>query len=295
MTTSYSNELSTVVHGDCLAALTALPDASIDLVFADPPYNIGKQFGEFKDSWPSDLDYAEWCYQWLDVCIRKLKPTGSLYVMTSTQAMPYLDLWLRERINILSRIVWHYDSSGVQAKRYFGSLYEPILFCTKDAKNYTFNAADIEVEARTGAVRKLIDYRKEIPTPYKTTKVPGNTWYLPRVRYRMPEYEEHPSQKPESLLERIVKASSNPGETVLDPFGGTFTTCAVAQRLGRRSIGIEMQAEYVKIGLRRLGIATHFNGEALQALDKSYVRKNSNGVKSGAVAEEQTGLFDANV
>lgn len=291
----YEGEDATVFHGDCLEVLGCVPDGSIDLIFADPPYNIGKKFGEFKDSWPSDTAYAEWCYQWLDACIRKLKPSGSIYVMTSTQAMPYLDLWLRERINILSRIIWHYDSSGVQAKKYFGSLYEPILYGAKDAKNYTFNAADIEVEARTGAVRKLIDYRKEIPTPYKTTKVPGNTWYLPRVRYRMPEYEEHPSQKPEALLERVIKASSNPGDTVLDPFCGTFTTCAVAQRLGRRSIGIELQAEYVKIGLRRLGIATHFNGEALQALDKSYVRKNGNGVRGGAVAEDQAGLFDANV
>ena len=295
MVDKYQGKDVTVFHGDCLEILGNVPDESIDLIFADPPYNIGKKFGDFKDSWPSDTDYAEWCYQWLDTCIRKLKPTGSLYVMTSTQAMPYLDLWLRERITILSRIVWHYDSSGVQAKKYFGSLYEPILYCTKDAKSYTFNAADIEVEARTGAVRKLIDYRKGVPTPYKTTKVPGNTWYLPRVRYRMPEYEEHPTQKPEALLERIIKASSNPGDTVLDPFGGTFTTCAVAQRLGRRSIGIEQQAEYVKIGLRRLGIATHFNGEALQALDKTYVRKNGNRVKGGTVSEDQSELFDANV
>ena len=291
----YEGENATLYHGNCIEVLSSVPDESIDLIFADPPYNIGKKFGEFKDCWPSDSAYAEWCYEWLDACIRKLKPTGCLYVMTSTQAMPYLDLWLRERINILSRIVWHYDSSGVQAKKYFGSLYEPILYCVKDAKNYTFNAADIEVEARTGAVRKLIDYRKEVPTPYKTTKVPGNTWYLPRVRYRMSEYEEHPSQKPEALLERIIKASSNPGDIVLDPFGGTFTTCAVAQRLGRRSIGIELQADYVKVGLRRLGIATHFNGETLQALDKAYVRKNGNGVKGGAIVQDQPGLFDVNV
>lgn len=294
MVDKYEGKDATVFKGDCFEVLSSIPDASVDLIFADPPYNIGKKFGEFKDSWPSDLAYVEWCYQWLEACIQKLKPTGSLYVMTSTQAMPYLDLWLRERINILSRIVWHYDSSGVQAKKFFGSLYEPILYCVKDAKNYIFNAADIEVEARTGAVRKLIDYRKEVPTAYKTTKVPGNTWYLPRVRYRMSEYEEHPSQKPEALLERIIKASSNPGDLILDPFGGTFTTCAVAQRLGRRSIGIELQAEYVKIGLRRLGIASHFNGEALQAIDKTYLRKNGNGVKADPV-EPQVGLFDANV
>jgi site-specific DNA-methyltransferase (adenine-specific) len=293
MIEEHRNQTTTIIHGDCLQVLPNLPAQSVDLVFADPPYNIGKRFAQFNDTWPTDAEYADWCYSWLDQSVRVLKPAGSLYVMTSTQAMPYLDLWLRDRITVLSRIVWHYDSSGVQAKKYYGSLYEPILFGVKDPKNYTFNAADVEVEARTGAVRKLIDYRKDVPTPYKTTKVPGNVWYLPRVRYRMPEYEDHPSQKPEALIERIIKASSNPGDTVLDPFSGTFSTCAVAQRLGRRSIGIESQAEYIKIGLRRLNISTHFNGEKLIPLDKSYNRKNANGVHGGAIAQQQAGLFDA--
>lgn len=272
---SFSHGKSTIYHGNCLEVLHAcVSDSTVDLIFADPPYNIGKSFGEFEDRWPSDSVYAEWCYSWLELCLAKLKPTGSLYLMTSTQAMPYLDLWLRQRCTILSRIVWHYDSSGVQARRYFGSLYEPILFCVKDLKQYTFNTVDIEVKARTGAVRKLIDYRKEVPTLYKTTKVPGNVWYFPRVRYRMPEYEEHPSQKPEALLERIIKASSNPGDLVLDPFAGTFTACAVAQRLGRHSIGIELEPEYVKIGLRRLGISYEYKGEMLKPPRKTYVRRN---------------------
>lgn len=288
----YRNDNAVIYHADCLDVLRRLPDGSIPLIFADPPYNIGKQFGDFTDAWSSDLDYAKWCYEWLSHCIKKLTPTGSMYVMTSTQAMPYLDLWLREHINIKSRIVWCYDSSGVQAKKHFGSLYEPILFCTKDAKNYTFNVSDIEVEARTGAVRKLIDYRKEVPTLYKTTKVPGNTWYFPRVRYRMDEYEEHPSQKPEALIERIIRASSNKGDTVLDPFGGTFTTCAVAQRLGRKTIGIEMQLEYVKIGLRRLGISDNLNGEKLLPINKSFTRENSNGIRRSTPQEAQAGLFD---
>ncbi len=292
MITKYIGKNTTIFHGNSLNVLPKIPSCSVDLVFADPPYNIGKNFSGFDDAWSSDLDYAEWCFEWLGQCIRVLKPTGSLYVMTSTQAMPYLDLWLRERLTILSRIVWHYDSSGVQAKKYYGSLYEPILFCVKDTKNYTFNASDIAVEARTGAVRKLIDYRKEVPVPYNTRKVPGNTWYIPRVRYRMPEYEEHPSQKPEALLERIIKASSNVGDTVLDPFSGTFSTCAVAQRLERRSIGIELQETYVKVGLRRLQITTHFNGETLSSLGKSYVRKNANGVHGGAFDKTQAGLFD---
>jgi adenine-specific DNA-methyltransferase len=292
----YADDITTVYHGDALQTLDYVGDASVDLVFADPPYNIGKKFGNFKDSWPSDEAYAEWCYTWLALCLSKLKANGSLYVMTSTQAMPYLDLWLRSRTTILSRIVWHYDSSGVQAKHHFGSLYEPILFCVKDPKNYTFNAKAIEVEAKTGAARQLIDYRKGAPTLYNATKVPGNTWYIPRVRYRMAEYEEHPSQKPEALLERVIRASSNEGDLILDPFAGTFTTCAVARRLKRRSVGIEMQPDYIKVGLRRLGLATHFNGEKLLPLNKTYARKNGKNIRNNDGAEpdlEQIALFDA--
>jgi adenine-specific DNA-methyltransferase len=283
----YGDDTTTIYHGDCLEVLDCLPDESIDLIFADPPYNIGKQFGTFKDVWPSDSDYATWCHQWLELCIKKLKSQGSLYVMASTQAVPYIDIWLRERLTVLSRIVWHYDSSGVQARRSFGSLYEPLLFCVKDPRSYTFNASDIEIEAKTGAVRKLIDYRKDVPTPYKTTKVPGNVWTLPRVRYRMAEYEHHPSQKPEALLERIIKASSHPGDSILDPFAGTFTTCAVAKKLGRHSIGIETQEEYIKVGLRRLDISNDYKGERLKPLEKPYVRKNMNGVHGAIVQPEQ--------
>lgn len=285
----FENNSTQIYLADCLDALNEVADESIDLVFADPPYNIGKKFSNFHDSWPSDREYAEWCYKWLELCIKKLKPTGSLYVMTSTQAMPYLDLWLRDRMTILSRIVWHYDSSGVQAKKYYGSLYEPILFAVKNPKSYTFNASEIEVEAKTGATRKLIDYRKEVPTPYKTTKIPGNAWYFPRVRYRMDEYEEHPSQKPEALLERVIKASSNQGDLILDPFGGTFSTSAVAQKLGRRSISIEFQEEYFKIGLRRLGIADKYNGEKLEKIDKTFTRKN--GKKTSDKKQEKLELL----
>lgn len=266
-----------IYWGDALQVLRErIPNASVDLIFADPPYNIGKKFAGFLDRWPSDEAYAEWCYKWLDLCIAKLKPTGSMYIMSSTQCMPYLDLYLRHRVSILSRIVWHYDSSGVQARKYFGSVYEPILFCVKDPDHYTFNADQIKVEAKTGARRRLIDYRKPVPTVYSSEKVPGNVWEFPRVRYRMEEYEKHPSQKPEALLERVIKASSTEGDVVLDPFAGTFTTSAVARRLGRKTIGIELQEEYVKIGLRRVGIQTHYQGEALAPPSKSFEQRSRN-------------------
>jgi len=129
----FENNGHAVVWGDSIDALTNyVPDNSVDLIFADPPYNIGKNFNGRRDRWPSDEDYLTWCYQWIELCIQKLKPHGSFYVMTATQNMPYFDIFLRDRLTILSRIVWAYDSSGVQARKYFGSLYEPILFCVKD-------------------------------------------------------------------------------------------------------------------------------------------------------------------
>ncbi|MEG4171213.1 MULTISPECIES: adenine-specific DNA-methyltransferase [unclassified Microcoleus] len=253
-----------LILGDVLEVLgSEIEDNSIDLIFADPPYNIGKDFNGFKDKWEFENDYLEWSYNWLNLCVNKLKHNGSLYLMASTQSMPYFDLYLRDRLTILSRIVWYYDSSGVQAKKYYGSLYEPILYCVKDKRNYTFNSSDILVEAKTGAVRKLIDYRKATPSVYNSKKVPGNVWEFPRVRYRMPEYEEHPTQKPTSLLERIIKASSNEGDLVLDIFSGTFTTSFVAKQLNRKSIGIELQEKYLQIGLRRLQITPDESEEAL--------------------------------
>lgn len=275
---SFERDGHLIIWGDALEVLeNNVEDSSIDLIFADPPYSIGKRFGNFIDSWPSEASYVSWCREWLDLCIRKLKPFGSFYVMSSTQAMPQLDVYLRDRICIKSRIVWHYDSSGVQARKHFGSMYEPILYCVKDKGRYTFNAEEIMVEARTGSQRKLIDYRKATPAVYGSRKVPGNAWYFARVRYQMPEYEVHPSQKPEALLERIIGASSNPGDVVLDPFSGSFTTSTVARRLGRKSIGIETQREYIEVGLRRCGISGQLDGKVLVKPEKTRRHRNANG------------------
>lgn len=276
MIKTYSKDGHKIYNGDAIKVLESkIDDKSINLIFVDPPYNIGKDFNGRKDKWNTDQEYLDWSYKWMDLCLRKLKENGSFYVMTSTQFIPYFDLYLRDKISILSRIIWSHDSSGVQAKNYFGSMYEPILFCVKDTKNYTFNSEEILVEAKTGAKRKLIDYRKNPPQPYNTKKVPGNVWDFPRVRYRMDEYEKHPTQKPISILERIIKASSNVGDIVLDPFSGTFTTSYVAKSLERKSIGIEIDEEYTKIGIRRVLNEKSLNGEILKPEPKSYKIKNN--------------------
>ena len=160
----------------------------------------------------------------------------------------------------------------------------------KDKDNYRFNADDVLVEAKTGAKRKLIDYRKNPPQPYNSEKVPGNVWDFSRVRYRMPEYENHPTQKPIALLERIIKASSNKGDTVLDPFSGTFTTSFVAKDLERKSIGIELEEDYVKIGLRRLHLAEHYNGERLEKEARTFERDKTP-TYSLTLFEESNGTY----
>lgn len=262
--TSQSNSSSMVILGDSLSVLQHIKTGSIDLIFSDPPYNINKDFGNNKDKWDSVKDYIEWCKKWIDECMRVLKDSGTMYFMTATQHMPYLDVYVSEKYNVLCRIIWSYDSSGVQSKKMFGSLYEPILMINKtNSSEYTFNYKDILVEAKTGAQRKLIDYRKDPPQPYNTKKVPGNVWEFTRVRFKMDEYENHPTQKPESLLKRIILTSSNPGDTVLDPFSGSFTTSAVAVRLGRRAIGIDINDEYFEIGIRRTGVSDEYNGKKL--------------------------------
>lgn len=286
------NDKHKIIHGDALEVLqTQIGNNSVDLIFADPPYNIGKNFNGHKDKWTTEDAYLNWCYKWLDLCIQKLKPNGSFYVMTATQFMPFFDIYLRKKLDVLSRLIWYYDSSGVQAKNYFGSMYEPILFCVKDKNNYTFNAKDILVEAKTGAKRKLIDYRKTVPTVYSSEKVPGNVWEFARVRYRMDEYENHPTQKPIALLERIIRASSNEGDLIMDPFSGTFTTCFAAKALGRNSIGIELQDEYIKIGLRRLHLAKEFKGEKLQKEIRTFETEKLSTVNNLKLFEEPNGKY----
>lgn len=240
-----------LICGDALDALDMITKKSINLVFADPPYNIGKEFGPLTKQLSED-QYLKWYEEWIRKTHSVLTEHGSVYLMAATQFMPDIYLMARKLFHVLNSIVWYYDSSGLQAKKRFGSLYEPIILCVKNKNKYTFNYKDIVVPARTGAVRRLIDHRKKHPERYSLTRNPGNVWYFPRVRFRMPEYLGHPSQKPELLLERVILTSSNTSDFVLDPFAGTFTTNAVAAKLGRNSIGIEVEPSYFETGMKRV-------------------------------------------
>tara|TARA_Y100001958_G_C21130023_1_gene471654 strand:+ start:41 stop:919 length:879 start_codon:yes stop_codon:yes gene_type:complete len=261
-----------IYYGDVIKCFRKVSDNSVDLVFADPPYNIGKDFDGISDTY-DETEYKKWMKEWTYQIDRVLKPNGTVYLMNSTQNFADMDLICRKYFTVLSRIVWAYDSSGVQAKKKFGSSWEPILHMVKNEKHYTFNHKEIMVEAKTGSKRKLIDYRKTPPQPYNTKKVPSNVWDFSRVRFKMDEYENHPTQKPVKLLERIILASSNEKDVVLDPFGGSFTTGEVSKRLNRKFIGFDLNIEYVKIGIRRMNIESPFSEEELE---KKKVKKTKN-------------------
>lgn len=279
------NDNHLVACGDSIELIKLLKDKSVDLIFADPPYNIGKDFGNNKDIWNSTDTYLEWCKKWIDDCFRILKDDGTFYFMAATQYMCYLDKYIQNKYNILSHIVWIYDSSGVQPKNNFGSLYEPIIMTTKFKNSkYVFNYKDILIDAPTGSKRKLIDYRKNPPQPYNTKKIPGNVWNFNRVRYLMEEYENHPTQKPEALLKRIILTSSNEGDIIFDPFGGSFTTSSVGVKLKRKTISFDLNEEYFKIGIRRTGLSNYYNNILLKK-DKS--RKTNNKSKRDHYIEDK--------
>lgn len=167
----YENENSLVINGDALDVLKAIESNSIDLIFADPPYGIGKDFGNSSDFFNNSGEYFNWCKLWIDECMRILSKKGVMYFMSSTQYMPILDTYVDKKYYVINRIVWTYDSSGVQPKNKFGSNYEPILMITHDKNTkYKFYRENIMIEAKTGAQRKLIDYRKTPPQPYNTKK-----------------------------------------------------------------------------------------------------------------------------
>lgn len=260
------------ILGNSLDVLSKIKKNTFKLIFADPPYNIGKTFGKTKEKWTRE-EYVDWCKRWIDESMRVLRDDGVFCFMSATQFMPYLDCYVDSKYSIFSRIVWSYDSSGVQPKHNFGSMYEPIIIVSKNKNSVTFNTENAMVEAKTGSVRKLIDYRKTPPRQYNTQRIMGNVWNIPRVRFRMHEYETHPTQKPEKLLHQLITIFTNKGDLVLDPFAGTFTTCAVSKNQSRCSVGIEIEDEYYKIGLRRVGLADKYKNKKL-VKTKERVTKN---------------------
>ncbi len=252
-------ELNRVYQEDCIDGLARLENESVDLAFADPPFNIGYEYDVYEDRQTSQ-DYLQWSRQWMDAIWRALKPNGAFWLAIGDEYAAELKL-IAQDIGFSSRswVIWYY-TFGVNCVRAFSRSHTHLFHFVKDPYDFTFNAENPAV--RVPSARQLVyadrraNPRGRLPDNtwiLRPQDVPGgfapeqDTWYFPRVAGTFKEREGfHGCQMPEQLLGRIVRCCSNPLDVVLDPFGGSGTTLAVAKKLGRRWIGFELSKEYVK-------------------------------------------------
>jgi site-specific DNA-methyltransferase (adenine-specific) len=232
--------------GDAISLLKELPDNSINLIVADPPYNLGKDYGNNHDLKGFD-DYLEFTRLWTSEAKRVLKDDGSMYVFMGVRFISYLyDILDREQeLFFNSWVVWHY-TQGLGKTKGFSPRHDDILVFNK-TKNFKFNLDDVRVPQKYYRTRNNMRGAN-----------PGDVWKFSHVHYSNPNRQNHPTQKPEGLIERMILASSDKGDTVLDPFSGSGTTLRVCQQLGRKGFGFELNPEYVEMTKARL--SEPFNG-----------------------------------
>jgi DNA modification methylase len=229
-----------IITGDCVEVMRAMEPNSVDLIVTDPPYNIGVDYG-FGRKADRRNDYWPWCRNWIYLCNRLLKPHGSLWIVSGQEHGAEIDLSIQlEGLSIRNRITWH-ETFGVYCHRKFGRTSRPIFYAVKNPKQFTFNKSAVTVPSDRQT--KYGDKRAAAGG-----KIMGDVWTISRVCGTFGErIEGVPTQLPSELVRRIVGVSSNPGDVVLDPFAGSGTVCAVAEEMGRSSIGIELNPEYAAI------------------------------------------------
>ena len=246
-------------HGSCLDKLTQLSDLSVDLIFADPPFNIGYQYDLYDDQKTED-EYLDFCKSWISQCHRVLKSNGSFWLAIGDEYAAELKV-LCKQLGFHSRswVIWYY-TFGVNCARGFSRSHTHLFHFVKDKDDFTFNGENPAV--RVASARQLVyaDSRanskgrlpdntwilrpQDIPSP--GFSVSHDTWCYSRVAGTFKEREGfHGCQMPEQLLGRIIRISSNPGDLVVDPFAGSGTTLAVAKKLGRQYLGVELSKDYV--------------------------------------------------
>ncbi len=252
---------------DCIKGLEKLTPGSIDLAFADPPFNIGYDYDVYNDK-QSCGDYLRWSGQWMAGVFKALKPSGTFWLAIGDEYAAELKLIAQNDLKFACRswVIWYY-TFGVNCKNGFSRSHTHLFHFVKDPANFTFNADDPAI--RVPSARQLV-YNDRRANP--KGRLPDNTWilrpqdvpegfapdhdtwYFPRVAGTFKEREGfHGCQMPEQLLGRIIRSCSDPFETVLDPFGGSGTTLAVAKKMNRQWIGFELSKEYVKCIRSRLG------------------------------------------
>lgn len=304
--------INRIVTGDSIKVLNDLPEAWVDLVFADPPFNIGYLYHNYDDKKSVD-EYVDWCEQWMRAVYRALKPTGSFYLAIGDEFAADLAVVARRKIGFHMRnwIIWHY-TFGQQTKKKFAKSHTHILYFSKEQPdpglgNITFNADAIRVasarqtvykDTRANSKGKLPDdtwfLRPQETAPHAYFEPDCDTWYISRLCGTFSEREGwHGCQMPMGVLDRIVAASSNKDDVVLDPFNGSGTTCVSAALMGRKYVGIDQSAEYTAYARRRIAHALEVsNGKASHVTDRnreSRVQTETDAFGRERVAGKRTG------
>lgn len=236
-----------IVVGDCITEMRKFPAATVQLIFADPPYNIGIDYGngEIADS-RTDEEYLEWSHDWMAECVRLLKDDGSLWVMINDEYADHFGLLLRQvGLHRRSWIKW-YETFGINCTNNFNRCSRHIFYCVKNPRDFVFNG-----DAVTRACDRQLKYADKRAA--LAGKLWDNVWCIPRLvensRERLPDF---PTQLPLSLVEPIVCCASNPGDLVLDPFAGTGTTGIAAAKGNRRFVGCEANPQFAAAAMDRL-------------------------------------------
>lgn len=240
--------------------LAYLPCQFVDLLFVDPPYNLSKSFNGRSFSAMSLEEYESWLELWLAPLVKTLKPTASIYICGDWQSSGAIQRVMQKYSIIRSRITWEREK-GRGAQRNWKNASEDIWFGTV-SNQYTFNVEAVKLRRQVIAPYtengQPKDWQETETGRFRLTH-PSNLWADLTVPFwSMPENTDHPTQKPEKLLAKIILASSNPGELIFDPFLGSGTTSVVAKKLGRRYTGIEIDETYCCLAEKRLELAdTH--------------------------------------
>lgn len=243
--------LNQVFCEDALSGLARIPDGSIDLILTDPPYNLGKDYGNASDQQTVD-DYLRWTEQWIDAALPKLKPNGSLYIFLTWRFSPEIFVLLKKRMTMMNEIIWdrRVPSMGGSVRSY-SSVHDTIGFFVR-RKDYYFDLDAVRIaydaETKKARSRSIFIGAKWLEVGYN----PKDLWSVSRLHKEHPERADHPTQKPLEIIERMVKASCPPDGVVLDLFMGSGTTAIAAKRCGRSFVGFELNPDYCAIIDERL-------------------------------------------
>ncbi len=249
--------MNTTICQDLHDAVNFLPPSFVDLLFIDPPYNLTKKFNTATFKASSQDEYAVWMDGWMSKLVKVLKPTASIYICGDWRSSSAIQQVAQKYFIIRNRITWEREK-GRGAKANWKNASEDIWFCTMSDR-FTFNLEAVKIKRKVIAPYTLNgapkDWKRTEQGNFRITH-PSNLWTDLTVPFwSMPENTEHPTQKPEKLLAKIILASSSKGDVVLDPFLGSGTTSVAAKKLGRRYVGIEIDKKFASISEKRLELA----------------------------------------